>query len=169
MFHSGAGLFYVGVRHHGKQNRSEEEVSVIVKLVHQLTADGVTWTNSAGVTSPMTKDDIVIVAPYNAQVSALAEKLPGCRIGTVDKFQGQEAAVAIYSMSSSSAGDAPRGMNFLFNPNRLNVATSRALCMSVVVASEKLFEAECRTVAQMRWINALCRFREMATPVSGIV
>jgi predicted RecB family nuclease len=164
-FPAGAGLFYVPVVHDGKQNRSEEEVRAIAAIVERLTTTGVTWNSEKGRTVLITKEDILIVAPYNAQVAALAERLPGFRIGTVDKFQGQEAAVAIYSMTSSSAEEAPRGMSFLYNPNRLNVATSRAKCLCIIVASEKLFEADCRTVEQMRWINALCRYRELATTV----
>ena len=82
-------------------------------------------------------------------------------IGTVDKFQGQEAPVVIYSMSASSVEDAPKGMSFLFNPNRLNVATSRAKSVCILVASPKLLEPECNTIDQMRWTNALCRFAEM--------
>jgi predicted RecB family nuclease len=162
---SGAGLFYVPVNHAGNQNRSPEEIDAIEKIVHQLTAEGVTWTDEKGSTMSMTKNDIVIVAPYNAQVASIAERLPGCRVGTVDKFQGQEAAVVIYSMTSSTAQDVPRGMNFLYNPNRLNVATSRARCVCILVASEKLLEADCRTVDQMKWTNALCRFKELATVV----
>jgi uncharacterized protein len=98
-------------------------------------------------------------------VATLSEKLPGFRIGTVDKFQGQEAAIVIYSMTSSSPHDAPRGMGFLYNPNRLNVATSRAKSVAILVATSRLLEADCRTIDQMRWANALCRFRELATPV----
>lgn len=84
------------------------------------------WINAEGKKTNLQKEDILIVAPYNAQVSALREKLPGMKIGTVDKFQGQEAPVVIYSTTSSSPEDAPRGMSFLYHPNRLNVATSRA-------------------------------------------
>lgn len=80
----------------------------------------------------------------------------------MDKFQGQEAAVAIYSMASSSPEDAPRGLEFLFSPNRLNVATSRARCAAIVVASPKLFEPDCQTPRQMKLANTLCRYREMA-------
>ena len=94
--------------------------------------------------------------------SLLLEKLPGMRIGTVDKFQGQEAPVVIYSMTSSSVEDAPRGMSFLYSPNRLNVATSRAKSICILVASPRLLEPECKTIEQMRWANALCRFRELA-------
>ncbi len=107
--------------------------------------------------------DILIVAPYNAHVSALAEKLPaGARVGTVDKFQGQEAPVVIYSMATSSAEEAPRGMDVLFSPNRHDVATSWARALVIVVANPALFEPACRTPEQMKLANAFCRFREMA-------
>jgi uncharacterized protein len=113
----------------------------------------------------LTKDDILIVAPYNAQVAELTEKLPGVQIGTVDKFQGKEAPIVIYSMTSSTVRDAPRGMNFLFSPNRLNVATSRAKSVCILVSSPLLVEPECATIDQMRWANALCRFIELSTTV----
>jgi predicted RecB family nuclease len=156
---AGAGLFYNPVVHHGNQNRSLEEVAEIKKLVHELVAT-TRWTNREGTTGTVTFQDILIVAPYNAQVAALSDALPECRVGTVDKFQGQEAAIVIYSMTSSSAQDAPRGMNFLFNPNRLNVATSRAMCACILVLSPRLLETECRTVDQMKWVNALCLYKE---------
>jgi len=89
----------------------------------------------------------------------------GARIGTVDKFQGQEAAVTIFSMGTSSADDAPRGLEFIFNLNRLNVAISRGRALSVLVASPRLLDAECRNAAQVRLVNALCRLVEVATPV----
>jgi superfamily I DNA and/or RNA helicase len=88
--------------------------------------------------------------------------LPSARAGTVDKFQGQEAAIVIYSLATSSDADAPRGMEFLYSLNRLNVATSRAKCLCILVASPEVFEAECRTPRQMQLANALCRFLEMA-------
>ena len=77
----------------------------------------------------MALEDILIVAPYNDQVNRLVQHLPGAKIGTVDKFQGPQAAVVIYSMTTSTPDDAPRGMEFLYNLNRFNVATSRALCL----------------------------------------
>ena len=106
---------------------------------------------------------ILFIAPYNAQVFELQERIPGARIGTVDKFQGREAPIVIYSMASSSHSDAPRGMEFLYSANRLNVATSRAKCICVVVASPRLFEPECRTPRQMQLANAFCRYLELAT------
>ena len=111
----------------------------------------------------ITRDDVLIVAPYNAQVGALGERLPGTRIGTVDKFQGQEAPIVIYSMATSSPDEAPRGMEFLFSLNRLNVATSRARCTCILVASPRLFEPECRTPRQIQLANAFCRYLELAT------
>src|SRR5690606_41893797 len=97
------------------------------EIVEELLTKG-SWTNVKKEVAPLTADDILVVAPYNAQVDALKEAIPDLarNIGTVDKFQGREAPVVIYSMASSTVQDAPRGLNFLFNPNRLNVATSRA-------------------------------------------
>jgi uncharacterized protein len=83
-------------------------------------------------------------------------------VGTVDKFQGQEAPVVFFSMASSSGKDVPRNIEFLFSHNRLNVAISRARCLAVLVASPKLLDLTCRTVEQMRLVNALCRFVEVA-------
>lgn len=160
----GAGLFYVPVEHRGNQSSSDQEVDAIADIVSKLLKGG-KWTNEHGTTEPLTKDDILIVAPYNAQVSALLEKLPGMRIGTVDKFQGQEAPIVIYSMTASSVEDAPRGMQFLFSPNRLNVATSRAKSVCILIATPKLLMAECNTIDQMKWANALCRFGELSIQI----
>ena len=107
--------------------------------------------------------DVMVVAPYNAQVNLLRERLPeAVRVGTVDKFQGQEAKVVLYSMASSSGEDVPRGLEFLLSRNRLNVAISRAQCLAYLVASPRLLEVNCRTIDQMRLANALCRFVELA-------
>lgn len=157
----GAGLFLVPIEHRGNSNKSIEEIETVADIVASLLGGG-TFTNSKGETRPLHEEDIVIVAPYNAQVSALSERLPSLRVGTVDKFQGQEAPVVIYSMTSSSHEDAPRGMSFLYSPNRLNVATSRAMAACILVASPRLLEPECHTIDQMRWANGLCRYVEMA-------
>ncbi|WP_254082974.1 TM0106 family RecB-like putative nuclease [Dawidia cretensis] len=111
----GAGLNYVPVPHKGNQSKSKEEVDAITAIVGKLLAGG-RWTNEEGTEQQITRKDILIVAPFNAQVSALRERLPEIEIGTVDKFQGQEGAVVIYSMTSSTVEDAPRGMSFLFSP-----------------------------------------------------
>ena len=159
----GAGLRYVPVPHTGNQARSLEEADAIARLVNEL-VDNCDWRDQDGKISPLKDQDILVVAPYNAQVSALSEAIPRLaeRIGTVDRFQGQEAPVVIYSMTSSSADDAPRGMEFLYNPFRFNVATSRARALCILVGSPELFRPECRTPAQMRMANGFCRYRELA-------
>jgi uncharacterized protein len=138
-------------------------VERVRELINALLASGATWTDKTGEKAPLKLEDILVVAPYNAQVSALVKSLPvGVRVGTVDKFQGQQAPVVIYSMTSSTPEDAPRGMEFLYSLNRLNVAMSRAQCVAVVVASPALFQAECKTPRQIQLANALCRYLEMA-------
>ncbi|SDI24866.1 MULTISPECIES: TM0106 family RecB-like putative nuclease [Bradyrhizobium] len=159
---SGAGLRYLPVAHEGNQSSSREEADVIDSLVCEILAGGTTWINREGVAAPVGLEDILIIAPYNAQVFELQERIPGARVGTVDKFQGREAPIVIYSMTTSSHSDAPRGMEFLYSANRLNVATSRAKCICVVVASPRLFEPECRTPRQMQLANAFCRYLELA-------
>ena len=105
----------------------------------------------------MTAADIIVVAPYNAQVNALRAALPvAIRVGTVDKFQGQEAPVCHVSMTGSSAEEMPRGMAFLFSQNRINVAVSRAKGLALVFGAPRLREAKCATVDQMRLVNTLC-------------
>jgi uncharacterized protein len=131
----GSGLCYLPVEHQGNQSFSFEEVATIESLVSNILGSSSTWINREGVENPVTLADIMIIAPYNAQVFELKDRLRNARIGTVDKFQGQEAPIVIYSMTSSSHADAPRGINFLYSLNRLNVATSRARCVSVLVAS----------------------------------
>ncbi len=161
----GGGLFLIPVEHEGNQSQSIEEVEKIKEFVEHILVSNLTWTDRENNTYPIEQKDIKIIAPYNAQVSLLKQGLPEISIGTVDKFQGQEAPIIIYSMTSSSPQDAPRGMSFLYSPNRLNVATSRAKCVSILVASQRLFEAECNTIDQMKWANGLCLYKEMATEI----
>jgi predicted RecB family nuclease len=146
----GTGLRYVEVAHAGNRQESLEEVEAVRALVDELLSAGVT----AG--------EVMVVSPYNMQVNLLREALPAAvAVGTVDKFQGQEADVVIYSMASSSGDDVPHGLEFLLSRNRLNVAISRARCLAYLVASPRLIEVNCRTIPQMRLANALCRFVEL--------
>ena len=164
---AGQALHLIEVEHEGNQASSPEEVSEVLKIVDELLVDGATWTDRKGATRPLTARDVLVVAPYNAQVAALQQALASRgveRVGTVDRFQGQEAPVVVYSCTSSSPEDAPRGMAFLYDPHRFNVATSRARCCVIVVANPRLFEPECRTPEQMSMANGLCRYRELATP-----
>ncbi len=160
----GAGLWYVPVKHEGNRNSSAEEVEAIAKIVTGLLRPEVRFFRGAE-SRNLETEDILIVAPYNAQVSDLLGRLPEMRVGTVDKFQGQEAPVVIYSLTTSSPEDAPRGMEFLYSLNRLNVATSRAMSAVIVVGSPKLFEPECHSPRQMQLANALCAYLEKAEPV----
>jgi uncharacterized protein len=151
----------VPVRHTANASASAEEARVLAGLVEELLR--LEWINCDGERRPVGPRDILIVAPYNAHVAALrATVRSGIDIGTVDKFQGREAAVVIYSMASSSAVDAPRGVEFLYDVHRLNVAVSRARAMTIVVCSPTLLDAEVSTVHQLRLVNALCRYAELA-------
>jgi len=163
---SGAGLWYVPVAHEGNQSYSIEEIEQVANLIEFLTTTGNSWIDGEGRTRLLTREDILCVAPFNDQVNRLGDRLPGIKAGTVDKFQGQEAAVVIYSLTTSSPEDAPHGMEFLYNLNRFNVATSRARCACIVVGSPRLLSPECRTPRQMELANALCRYREMSERVS---
>jgi uncharacterized protein len=162
---SEAGLWFVPAEHEGNRNSSAEEVDLVARIVEGLLKPEVQWLRGTGNPRGLMEEDILIVAPYNAQVSDLLARLPGMRIGTVDKFQGQEAPVVIYSLTTSSPEEAPRGMEFLYSLNRLNVATSRAMTAVILVGSPRLFEPECRTPRQMQLANGLCAYREMAIEV----
>jgi predicted RecB family nuclease len=156
------GLYFVPVEHSGNRNTSPIEVEVVARIVESLLKPKVKWFYSVGNSRRLEEKDILIVAPYNAQVAELSERLPNMRIGTVDKFQGQEAPVIIYSLTTSSPEDAPRGMEFLYSLNRLNVATSRAMSNVILVGNPRLMQPECRSPRQMQLANALCRYAELA-------
>jgi uncharacterized protein len=161
----GAGLWFVPAEHEGNRNSSPEEVELVARIVEGLLQPGVKYFSGAGNSRALAEGEILIVAPYNAQVADLKTRLPRMRIGTVDKFQGQEAPAVIYSLTTSSPEEAPRGMEFLYSLNRLNVATSRAKSAVIVVGNRRLFEPECRTPRQMQLANALCAYREMAIEI----
>jgi uncharacterized protein len=157
----GLGLRYLPVEHAGNRTLSPEEVDRVNQLFRALV--GLRWTDRDGKSRPLAVEDVLVVAPYNAQVRRLIETLPDeSRVGTVDKFQGQEAPVVIYSMATSSVDDAPRGMEFLFSLSRLNVASSRAQGLVLVMASPELLKGGCRNPQQMRRASALCRLVEIA-------
>ena len=147
----GTGLRWLPVEHSGRRRESPEEVAAVRAEIDRLVAAGVP------------PAEIKVVAPYNAQVELLRAGLPGgVEVGTVDKFQGQEARVVLYSMASSSGDDVPRGLGFLLSRNRFNVAISRAQSLAYLVCSPRLLEVDCRTIDHMRLANALCRFVEHA-------
>lgn len=161
---SGSGLVWMPVEHSGNVADSPEEAEVVAALVDDLVGGRFTALDGEG--RPMALDDVLVVAPFNVHVARLAAALPeGARVGTVDRFQGQEAPVVVYAMGASSADLAPRGVSFLFDLHRLNVAVSRAKALAIVVGSPALLDAAARTPAQVREINAMCRYVESARTV----
>ena len=166
---NGAGLRLLEVEHEGRSQSSPEEAAAIAEACRSL-LDGGGVTLRVGSERAQVEEralnasDIMVVAPYNLAVREIQAAVPeGVAVGTVDKFQGQEAAVVFYAMTSSSGADAPRGLDFLFQSNRLNVAVSRAQCLAVVVCSPRLMDAACSTLEQMRMVNHVCRYGEMAS------
>ncbi len=170
---SGAALRFIAVTHNGCKRKSLEEAEVVVDAIGQLMHGSVTLDGHAP--RPFAQNDVLVVAPYNAQRRLIGERLKDIglrdvRVGTVDKFQGQEAPVVFYSMTTSSGEDMPREMAFLFEKNRLNVAISRAQCMTVLVCSPRLLEIRCSSPEQMALANLLCLYAEAAgaqTPVAA--
>jgi hypothetical protein len=164
---AGTGIRYLPVVHRGNDTDSPEEAAAVAGLVADLLAGPSSWVDQKGDERPLTLGDIVIVTPYNAHVAEIQRAFARAGlgmpfVGTVDKFQGQERPVSIYAMGTSAPEDAPRGMEFLYSLNRLNVATSRARCVAMVVASPALVHVACRTPRQMRLANGLCLAVEAA-------
>ena len=165
---TGTGLRWLSVEHAGRSQSSPEEADAIVAAIEPLLL-GATYTDCDGDEHPLRPEDILVLAPYNAQVRCLQDRLPaGVRVGTVDKFQGQQAQVAFFSMATSSDDEIPRNVEFLFSRNRLNVAISRARCLAVLVCSPRLLDIHATSIEQMRLVNALCRFTEVAATDGGL-
>lgn len=164
---SGSGLRYLPVDHAGNSTRSAAEADRIVRETTLLLQG--TWVDSDGVERPLRSGDVIIVTPYNAQRRLITNRLKDAgldvAVGTVDKFQGQEAAVVFYSMATSSGEEIARDVEFLFEHNRFNVAISRARAMSVLVSSPRLLDVSCRTAQQMALVNTLCAYAERALMV----
>ena len=155
-----AGLSFVPIAHDGCTQSSRAEAEAVVRLVAELQTHKVV---RAGKESPVTLEDILIVAPYNLQVNLLKQLLPqGAQVGTVDKFQGQEAAIVIVSMTTSKGVEAPRGTEFLFNPNRFNVAVSRAQCLAVVVHGAELLDGAWTKIDDLRRLNLFAHAEAVA-------
>jgi hypothetical protein len=160
---AGAGVWFEAVDHEGNQSHSAEEVNRVKEIVSELLKGDVYYTDQFGIKRPLTAADIKVISPYNLQVNELTAALPSTiQVGTVDRFQGQEAPVIIFSMATSSPEDAPRGMEFLYSMNRMNVAVSRARAVFILIANPRLFEPNCKTVEHMKLANVFCRFLEVA-------
>ena len=159
-----AGLVFVPVLHEGNTQASDEEVRAVREVVGDLLGRDITDMTGQRL-RPLQLADILCVAPYNMQVRKLQAALgPDARVGTVDKFQGQEAPVVILSMCASQGDTSSRGIDFLFHKNRLNVALSRAQSLAIVVASPALARTRCQTLAHMKLVNLFCRVMEEGKP-----
>lgn len=154
----GAGVAYVPVDHHGRDGVAPEEVAAALAVLARLTRDGARFIDKHGEARALRPDDVLVIAPFNRHVDALARALPGgVRVGTVDKLQGQEAPVVLYALGVSSLDLAPRGAGFLFDLHRCNVAVSRAKARAIVIASPWLFEEVPASVDALRLVNAHVR------------
>ncbi len=150
-----SGIVHAALRHEGCSQSSKEEAALVRELYDSALAQR--YTDRDGIEHPMTAHNVLVVAPYNAQVNLLKRTLPdGARVGTVDKFQGQEAELVIVSMTTSSEHDLPRHLGFLYSKNRINVAISRAKCLAIVIANPALMAIKCQTPEQMALVNTLC-------------
>lgn len=160
----GTGARWLRAAHSDRSTDSVEEAALVATELARLM--GAKWVDQAGVDRILRVDDFMVVAPYNDQVRLMRgvldadERTRGVRVGTVDKFQGQQAAVVFFTMTTSTAADMPRGPGFLFSRNRLNVAISRAKCLAFLVCTEDLLDSRARTVEDMRLISTLCSLVE---------
>jgi uncharacterized protein len=163
---AGAGLRSLAVEHDQRSQDSPEEAAAIARACRELLADG-RVTGADGETRTLCAEDIMVVAPYNMAVSRIRGAVPeGIRVGTVDMFQGREAPVVFYALTCSTGEDVPRGLDFLFSRNRMNVAISRAQCIAIVVHAPRLLDADCRTLEQMALVDGACRLVELAEPIA---
>lgn len=158
---SGSGLRFQGVSHVGRTSRSPEEAEIVANIWKALQSSH--FVNAQGERKKIAEEDVLIVSPYNAQVAEIRRRLPEARVGTVDKFQGQQAPVVIYSMASSSAETAPRGFSFLYDLHRFNVAISRAQAMTIVVANPRLAEGLPNKLDDIGALNAFCHYLDSST------
>ena len=162
----GTGLRWLATTHQRRSTQSPEEAEVVVSQIEKMV--GTPWTNERGDVAPLGPEDFMVVAPYNDQVRLLREacasrpRLRGVQVGTVDKFQGREAPVVFFTMTTSSGEDMPRGPEFLFSRNRLNVAVSRARCLAYLVCTESLLNSRATDIDDMRLISTLSSFVEYA-------
>jgi uncharacterized protein len=155
-----AGIVYAPIEHAGCSQRSEAEAALVAAIYAGALQQR--HTDKDGMQHPMSPDNVLVVAPYNAQVNLLKRTLPAeARVGTVDKFQGQEAELVIVSMTTSSEHDLPRFIEFLYSKNRINVAISRAKCTAIVIANPALMAIKCHTPEQMALVNTLCWVAEV--------
>ena len=151
------GIICSGIEHEGNIQQSDEEIERVNAIFEELC--GRAYTDKDGKTKLLSLEDFLFITPYNAQVRALQRALPtGARVGSVDKFQGQEAPVCILSLCSSYGEYGSRGLGFILDRNRVNVAISRAQCLAVVVADPRIASSPVGSLEEMMLINLFCKF-----------
>lgn len=151
-----SGIVFSSIEHDGNTQQSDEEIGRVTKIYQELL--GRIYTDKDGNARPLTMEDFLFISPYNAQVRALQATLPlGARVGSVDKFQGQEAPVCILSLCSSYGEYGSRGLSFILDRNRVNVAISRAQCLAIVVADPRIAETPASSIEEMRLVNLFCK------------
>jgi len=156
-----SGIVFSGIQHDGNIQQSDEEVERVRSIFSELV--GRPYTAKDGTTKPLGLDDFLFIAPYNTQVRALKTALPpGARVGSVDKFQGQEAAVCILSLCSSYGEYGSRGLKFILDRSRINVAISRAKCLAVVVGDPRIANSAAGSIPEMMLLNLFCKLRCLA-------
>lgn len=150
------GIVFSGIEHDGNTQSSDEEVGRVIAIFEEML--GRDYTDFDRATRPLELNDFLFVTPYNAQVRALQAALPGgARVGSVDKFQGQEAPVCILSLCSSCGEYGTRGLGFILDRNRINVAISRARCLAIVVADPRIAHTNATSLDEMRLLNLFCK------------
>jgi uncharacterized protein len=151
-----SGIVFCGVNHDGNVQQSDEEVERVNNIYVELL--GREYTATDGTVRLLKLEDFLFIAPYNAQVRALEAALPkGAHVGSVDKFQGQEAPVCILSLCSSYGEYGSRGLAFILNRSRINVAISRAQCLAIVVADPRIADSPAGSIAEMILLNLYCK------------
>jgi uncharacterized protein len=161
------GIQFIDIQHKNCGQLSKEEGGIILKLYSNLLQQQ--YRDREGNVQQISQENVLVVSPYNMQVNYLKSLLPkNARVGTVDKFQGQEAEVVLISMTTSSDDDLPRDIEFLYSKNRLNVAISRAKILSIIIANPNLMEIRCNNIAQMRLVNTLCWVQKYSQMIASV-
>lgn len=154
-----SGIVFSAIEHDGDIQQSDEEVQRVLSIYNEML--GRPFTDKGGSTNPLELSDFLFIAPYNAQVRALKSALPkAARVGSIDKFQGQEAAVCILSICSSFGEYGTRGLAFILNRSRINVAISRAKCLAVVVGDPRIAASPAGSITEMTLLNLYCKLVE---------
>lgn len=150
------GIFYIQADHQGDSQKSTEEADLIDDLITQFT--GKDFYNEKGEKRTISKNDVLVVSPYNIQTNYLISRFNKlARIGTIDKFQGQQGSITIVSMTSSDPDCLPRNLDFLFDKNRLNVSISRSQLISIVIFNPRLLDTYPRNKEQLILLNNFCK------------